>query len=293
MRIFVAVDGSSLSEAVIREVARRPWPAGSEFAITQALDPYFFTNAPGPMEEAKQAATKSLERFGKPLVEAGWKVEAKLALGNPRHMLARTASEWRADLLLIGSHERRAVSRLLLGSTAQAVLHHAECSVEIIRPGIESGIGEGMRVLLPTDGSEHAKAAVHTVATRPWPNGSQFKVLASPEYPVFVGEYPYYAPEQIAQLTQQSLENAKQAVQSGAEELAKAGLHVASEVMEPMDTPAHSILAAAEDWKADLIVMGSHGRRGFDRLILGSVSESVALHAKCSVELVRMPVAAL
>ncbi|HTZ49653.1 MAG TPA: universal stress protein, partial [Verrucomicrobiae bacterium] len=45
-----------------------------------------------------------------------------------------------------------------------------------------------------------------------------------------------------------------------------------------------------EDWKADLIVMGSHGRRGFDRLILGSVSESVALHATCSVELVRIAV---
>jgi len=58
-------------------------------------------------------------------------------------------------------------------------------------------------------------------------------------------------------------------------------------VTEPKDTPAHAILSAAEEWKADLIVMGSHGRRGFDRIVLGSVSETVALHAKCSVQLVR------
>lgn len=72
--------------------------------------------------------------------------------------------------------------------------------------------------------------------------------------------------------------------------LAKVGLNVSSEVMKPEDTPAHSILSAAEAWNAELIVMGSHGRRGFDRLVLGSVSETVALHAKCSVEVIRKPV---
>jgi nucleotide-binding universal stress UspA family protein len=43
----------------------------------------------------------------------------------------------------------------------------------------------------------------------------------------------------------------------------------------------------ADLWNADLIVVGSHGRRGFDRYVMGSVSESVALHAHCSVEVVR------
>ena len=56
---------------------------------------------------------------------------------------------------------------------------------------------------------------------------------------------------------------------------------------EPKETPAYAILSSAEEWRADLVVMGSHGRRGFDRIVLGSVSETVALHAKCSVELVR------
>jgi nucleotide-binding universal stress UspA family protein len=287
MRVFVVVDGTSSSNVVIQEVARRPWPAGSQFAIVQAVDPYFFTNASAPMEEAKGAAARSLDQFARPLMDAGWKVEPQVILANPRHGLTKAAREWRADLLMMGSHGRGRVSRLLLGSTAQAVLRHAECSVEIIRRRGEAQGAGGMRVLVATDGSEHGNAAVRAVATRPWPQGSEFKVLSSPEYPVLVGEYPYYAPEEVKELSTRSLNNAKEAIQTGTESLKQAGLNASGEVIEPMDTPAHLILTVAEEWKSDLIVVGSHGRRGFDRLVLGSVSESVALHAKCSVELVR------
>ncbi len=288
MRILVAVDGSSSSDAVMREVVRRPWPAGSEFNVVTVVDPYFFPKVQR-LEEAKQSTEKLLEEMAKPLMEAGWKVSPNVILDNPRHAIPRVATEWRADLVMMGSHGRGTVGRLLMGSTAQAVLRHASCSVEIVR-NVREGAG-GMRVLIPTDGSEHALAAMNAVADRPWPAGSEFKVIASPELPVLVGEYPYYAPEQISELTKQSMSNATLAVENGAAVLAKAGLKVIREVMEPRDTPAHSILSAAAKWKADLIVMGSHGRRGFDRLVLGSVSETVALHAECSVEVVRMPVA--
>jgi nucleotide-binding universal stress UspA family protein len=290
MRIFVALDGSSSSEGVVREMARRPWPAGSEFAVVTVVDPYFFPKVPLLLEEARQSARKTLEDLAKPLVDAGWKVEPNVVLDNPRHALPRAATEWKADLVVMGSHGRGTVGRLLVGSTTQAVMRHAKCSVEIVRSQPEV---DHMRIVVPTDGSEHAQAALAAVAARPWPAMSEFKVIASPEFPVLVGEYPYYAPNQVSELTKQGLEHAKSAVESGKAVLANAGLIVTSEVMEPRDTPAHSILAAAEQWKANLIVMGSHGRRGFDRLVLGSVSETVALHAKCSVEVVRMPLAVL
>jgi nucleotide-binding universal stress UspA family protein len=291
MKILVAVDGSSSSDLVIREVGRRPWPRNSEFALVTVVDPYFFTKAPLLLEEAKQSAGKSLEQLGKPLLEAGLQAKPNVLLDNPRHALPRTAREWKADLIVMGSHGTGAVARLVMGSTAQAVLRHAECSVEIVRRRNDATESEnGMRVLMPTDGSEHAEAALRAVANRPWPKGSTFKVLASPEYPVLLGEYPYFAPEQVTDLTKLSLAHAQTSIKTGAEILTKAGLNLTTELMEPADTPPHSILSAAETWKAGLIVMGSHGRRGFDRLILGSVSETVALHARCSVEVVRMPV---
>ncbi len=295
MKILVGVDGSSSSDAVIQEAARRPWPAGSEFVAVTVVDPFFFPKAP-PLEKAKKSTMQSLEEQVKPLVNAGWRVSANVILDNPRHALPRAASEWRAELVLLGSHGRGAVGRLLLGSTAQAVLRHAKCSVEIVRSarkGKRADGGEGMHVLIPTDGSEHAEAALRSVGERPWPTGSEFKVIACPEYPVLVGEYPFYAPEQLAELMKTSRDHASESAKTGAGLLAKAGLKVISETTEPKDTPAHAILEAAEKWNADLIVMGSHGRRGFDRLILGSVSETVALHALCSVEVIRKPLTVL
>lgn len=295
MRILIGVDGSSSSDAVIQEVARRPWPSGSEFKVVTVVDPFFFPKAPMPLEEEKKRAQQALEDQAKPLMDAGWHVSVRVILDNPRHALPRAASEWRAELVLLGSHGRGAVGRLLLGSTAQAVLRHSECSVEIIRiTKIEKdGAREGMRVLIPTDGSEYAEAALQKVGERPWPKGSEFKIIASPEYPVLVGEYPYYAPEQLSEMTKTNRNHAIESAKAGLELLKKAGLKVGSEVTEIKETPAHAILAEAEKWQADLIVMGSHGRRGFDRLILGSVSETVALHARCSVEVVRKSLAVL
>jgi nucleotide-binding universal stress UspA family protein len=56
---------------------------------------------------------------------------------------------------------------------------------------------------------------------------------------------------------------------------------------EPRDSPSRTILSTADLWRLDLIVMGSHGKRGFDRLVMASVLGSVAMHAHCSVEGVR------
>jgi nucleotide-binding universal stress UspA family protein len=296
MRILIGADGSDSSDAVIQEAANRPWPAGSEFVVVTVVDPYFFPKAPQFLAETKKGTQESLEEQAKPLADAGWRVTANVILDNPRHALPRAASEWRAELVMMGSHGRGAVGRLLLGSTAQAVLRHAACSVEIVRGARKEKNatgGLGMRVLIPTDGSEYAELALRSVAERPWPVGSEFKIIASPEFPVLVGEYPYYAPDQLSELTRSGNEHASESAGAGAGLLAKAGLKVSSEVSEPKDTPAYAILEAAKKWGADLIVMGSHGRRGFDRLILGSVSETVALHAGCSVEVIRKPLAVL
>jgi len=91
----------------------------------------------------------------------------------------------------------------------------------------------------------------------------------------------------MSELMKSSKDHAEGAAINAQQLLAETRLETSYEVTQTQDTPAGAILAAAEEWKVDLIVMGSHGRRGFDRLILGSVSESVALHAKCSVEVVR------
>jgi nucleotide-binding universal stress UspA family protein len=288
MRILVAVDGSSASDAVIQEAAARPWPKGTEMCLVTTVDPYFFTRAPLLLEEMKLKTGEGLEESARSLRESGWPVNTNVLVSNPRHGLPKIASEWKADLIMLGSHGRGAFSRLLMGSTAQAVMRHATCSVEIVRPRQKNRAQRaGMRVLIPTDGSEYAQMALHSVADRPWPTGSEFLIIASPEFPVVLGEFPYYAPEQLSELAEGSEKHATESAASGAELLTHVGYRVSRQVTEPEDAPVRAILAAADSWEADLIVMGSHGRRGFDRIVLGSVSESVAMHARCSVEVIR------
>lgn len=285
MKLLMALDGSGGSSAVVREVASRPWPEGSECCVMTAIDPFFFTKAPLLLKEAKEDSQKTLDGYVEDLKQTGLHLITEILLENPRHGIPEAASEWKADLIVMGSHGTGAFLRLLMGSTAQAVLRHAGCSVEIVREG--SRKNGGMHVLVPTDGSECAEAALRAVAARPWPEGTEIRVICVPEVPVLAGAYPYYPPELVLEVAATNDAHAREAVQKGAGILRKAGLCVMEEVLEPRESPVRAVMGIADLWNADLIVLGSHGRRGFDRYVMGSVSESVALHAHCSVEVVR------
>jgi nucleotide-binding universal stress UspA family protein len=97
---------------------------------------------------------------------------------------------------------------------------------------------------------------------------------------------PHFVPY-VAKVEEDRKKQAKTLVQRAARELRKAGFK-ASEAVEAGD-PKARIIDHAADWKADLIVVGSHGWRGLNRFLMGSVSEAVVRHADCSVEVVRIP----
>jgi nucleotide-binding universal stress UspA family protein len=257
--------------------------------VLTAIDPFFFTKAPLVLAEAKKDAQIALDECVESLKNSGLQLRTEIVMENPRHGIPRAASDWKADLIVMGSHGRGAFGRLLVGSTAQAVLRHATCSVEIVRQRQpKSGKeGEGLRVLVATDGSACAEAAVRTIADRPWPAGTEIRVMSSPELPLIAGAYPYYPPDVLTEVALANETQAKAAVHKGAEMMKKTGMRVSEEVTEAQESPVRAILGMADLWGADLIVVGSHGRRGFDRYVMGSVSESVALHAHCSVEVVR------
>jgi len=151
--------------------------------------------------------------------------------------------------------------------------------------------GGKRRILVATDGSELSIAALKSVARRPWPRGSKLKVVSVPEF-ILAKEAPYLEEGEIQELGDlgaASLEDAKQCIAMAREVLSGSSLEITTEVPEYEERPYQAILCEAEKWGADLIVLGSHGRSGFDRFVMGSVSEAVALHAKCSVEIIREP----
>lgn len=146
-----------------------------------------------------------------------------------------------------------------------------------------------MKILLAVDGSDGSDAAVREVARRPWPPGSEIKLVSAAD-PVLRS-----TPETWS-LSAQHYQDVDQAARDAAQEaLDKAALHFSGGVAQALKVsteilagpPARAILDEAERWRADLVVLGSRGLGSLERFLLGSVSKEVALDAKCSVEIVR------
>jgi nucleotide-binding universal stress UspA family protein len=291
MKIVLAINGISPCGEVVKAAATRPWPSGSSLCLLNVLDPYPFVRAPLLLDRAKTKVRENLERAATCLQGLGADVTTEIVLGSPRRGINAFARDWQADLVMMGSNELRDWERLFLGSTARSVLRHAPCSVEIVRPAKEGANGElraGMKILIATDGSEFATAALRSVAERPWPAGSAVKVVSVPEF-LPLKEFSYLKAQDVEDLGAASQEEARICVAKGVEVLKGSALKVCAEVSMLMDRTYQVILNEAEKWDADIIVLGSHGRSGFDRVVMGSVSEAVALHAKCSVEVIRHP----
>jgi nucleotide-binding universal stress UspA family protein len=289
MRVLIAVDGSKASGIVLQETLARPWPRGTTFCLLTVVDPFFFTRAPLLLNEAREAAEKFLGEAAKSFGAAGWDTVVLVVLGNPRRAISECADEWRADLVLLGSQGLSTLARLAFGSTVRSVLRHTKCSVAVVRtskPDIVA-VERKQRILIALDGSEFSTTALKSITGRPWPAGTEVQVISVPEFALWLSDFPYFRPEQLEELNQSALDAAREAVDLGKEILSRAGLKVITYVPVEREAPAKTILDEANKWHADLVVLGSHGRHGFDRFALGSVSESVAMNAHCSVEVVR------
>jgi nucleotide-binding universal stress UspA family protein len=145
-----------------------------------------------------------------------------------------------------------------------------------------------MRILAAYDGSPCSDVAIDEVVHRPWPAGTELKIVTVVNPWPAVGSEAWALPpryyDDVAKAARERgervLEEARKRV-AGHEE----GLEVTSEVIA--GPPALALVDEAERWGADLVVAGSHGYGAMKRFLLGSVSHALALHAPCSVEVVR------
>jgi nucleotide-binding universal stress UspA family protein len=144
-----------------------------------------------------------------------------------------------------------------------------------------------MRILIGYDASADSDLAVDEVAGRPWPKGTQVRLVSVVEPPMATppANFDFYGPLIVGvenSLREEAYQKVRQAMNSfkGREDL-----EVSYEIKE--GSPKNSLLEAIREWDADLVVIGSHGRTRLERLFLGSVSHALVAHAPCSVEVVR------
>lgn len=183
------------------------------------------------------------------------------------------------DLCVIGTHGRTGLSRILLGSVAENVVRHAPCSVLAIRPTSDSTTFE--HVLVPCDFSESSDHALGVAAELVRPGGA-ITLLHVLELPVsYRGEVP------VPGLARDLDKHAVDALERRAARLSsKVDGRVTTR--SRIGYPGAQTLAVLDDDRTiDLVVMGSHGRTGIKRVLLGSVAEKVVRNARCPVLVAR------
>jgi nucleotide-binding universal stress UspA family protein len=151
-----------------------------------------------------------------------------------------------------------------------------------------------MKILPPIDDSKFAEAVIQAAILQVRQDHSQVLVLHVVDWNNFmpspfprIGEQPLYSAHQLESIIENETRKAHVLVKDAGDRLRLAGFDVSTSVRE--GDVKTVILDCAAEWAADLIIVGSHGRKGIARVVLGSVSEAVARYAQCSVVIARLP----
>ncbi len=265
-RILVATDGSDYSAGAIRTGVALAKSRGAHLTglSVSLYNPEYSTLVPNLGEEAEKRAREALASFS---TEAGVDAETvTIEASDPYQGILEGARANKADLIVIGRRGKRGLARMMVGDATAKVIGHADCAV-LVAPRA-ARLWE-RRILLATDGSSHSEAAASAAGHLALQTGLPVTVVS-----VVIGSY-----------NAARRQEAQEAVASNVVRLKNLGVEAEGRVVE--GRPDEAIAKAAEDVGADLIVMGSHGRTGLAKVLLGSVTERVIGQALCPVLVVK------
>ena len=292
MKVLLGLDGSEQSMVARDLVASLPWPADASIQLLAAYQPHVdYTGGVGgtmawvgDIEDAiRDQLAETLESMAAPLIERGLKTKRTVVRGRPADAIIDAARVEEVDLIVTGSRGRGPVRSMLLGSVAAEVAAHAICPVLVARgPSIS-------RLLLAVDGSSDASVIPDLIGA--WNTfqdvPADVVAVVSKDPPGFEFMLALYTlgDARLADLKRDEQLAAGRAADEAVGRLTAVGIPANAHVRS--GDPANEILAAAADLKSDLIVTGSRGLGGLERLLLGSVARNVLVHAPCSVLIVR------
>ena len=310
MKILIGYDGSECADAALDDLARAGLPAEAEVQLLSVAEIWLPPPPPSAYEiveqarevevpadlkrvyaretKAEQEALALAERASGRLRTRfpGWSVSGTSSCGSPAWELVFRADQWKPNLVVVGSHGRTAVGRLVLGSVSQRVLTETHCSVRIARGRLEEP-DTPVRIIVGLDGSPGSEAAAQEVAARTWPSGSEVQLIVvdDPVAAPLANLLPKVA-EAVAEINEEDRIWAEHILKHGEELLAGSTAKVLTTRRE--GDPKRELVKAAGEWGADSIFVGSTGfSNRFERFVLGSVSAAVAARAHCSVEVIR------
>lgn len=298
-RILVPLDGSTFAEFALSpalEIARRADAVLELLTVTEA-EPVLL-DAPEATLWTGETARGYLDEVSTAL-SSDWegRIETRARQGYPAAAIEARAKEASADLVVLSSHGRGPFSRFWLGSVADALARRAPCPLLVVRPdeGRDPAPDDRFqagRILVPIDGSEVSRSVIDRAVEL----GALFDarlhlVNCVPNPPHAEGDvHPYLSrPSDLDDgLLREEVRESRKRLDTLAERLRDRDVETEVSVIEG-EGVVESILRTAESWGADLLALGTHGRGGVRRTVLGSVADKVIRAARIPVLVYRPP----
>lgn len=304
MKILIAYDGSESSDIALNDLRDMGLPQEAEALIVSAADTFV------PEVKGEEQVPPALEKLIKKAREQAnaaidtartnadraaatvlamftqWKISTSTRADSPAWAIINTSEEWHPDVILLGSHGYGFFHKARLGSVSEKVLRESPCTVHIAKQ-TEHPTNTPLRIVLGHDGSDDAKAALQSLSIRTFPAGTKVHVLSVMDLRMVtaIGYLSVFTEELLDITRDDDHAIVQRLVDKAVAELVAKGFDATGSVQE--GDPKKVITKHAEEWQADLIVLGAHGMTRTERFLMGSVSSAITSRAHCSVEVIR------
>ena len=284
-RVLLAVDGSDYALEAARSLAF--FAPAEEYIVLHVINtpsmPYYTQFDQTLSAEIDATLRKDSEALVHNIAsilstDAG-RIRTQVSTGAAAKIILSTAEEEHVDLIVTGARGTGPIEELVFGSVSHRVVTHARCPTLMVKRPVRSL----QRVLLAVEGADDAEAARHFLETKPFKDNVQVTVFTCPpinrpEWPVEIVSMEPHVQDAIA--------SAKGFVDGVASQLVGLGYEAHGHVT--IGIPALMVTQQAAETNADVILMGSHGRRGLTRFLMGSVAHAVLHRSRCPVLTIRL-----
>ncbi len=285
--ILLATDGSESCEGAVKEAIYLAKSCVAKLSVIYVLEtnPEFETEGLKFVEKMELAAREHLELIRKEAAAQNVEVEAIVRrTDQPYKAIIEEAAKMKSDVIVMGRRGRTGLAKMLMGSVAAKVIGYAPCKVLVVPRFARISC---KNILIATDGSKYSVAAAAEAIGIAKRCKSNLIIITAVHTEALSSMSPDtgYTQNQQEVIEKQELQRAERNI-SGVKELAeKEGIHAEGIIAE--GRPHEAIAKAALDKNIDLIVVGSHGRTGISRFLMGSVTERVIGHAESAVLVVK------
>lgn len=284
-RILLSTDGSEYSEGAVRESIKLAKKCSSKLTALSVLEtnPEFDALAPQVTEAKEKVARQHLDAVQNRAKQEGVDCDTIIHEGEEAYKhIVDEAMKNKSTMIVMGRRGRTGLKRLMMGSVTARVIGHAPCNVLVVPKAAQI---EFKNIMVATDGSKFSTAATTEAISLAKRNDSKLTVISVVPSELMSPTDIDFTMNQRDLLEEKEMSEAEKNARSVKEAAQKEGVQVKAFVLS--GKPYEAIIQTAEEEKADLIVLGSHGRTGIEKFLMGSVAERVITLASCPVLVVR------